>query len=125
MGISGTFTVRKVWGGRTQLEEIEADGPKGHWETLTLFLCNPPSHQWSQTFINSKMAVPNPPLVGAFKGGRGDLLNQDTFKNRSILVRGVWSDITPNSHSYEESYSDDGGTTWKAAFIANLTREKE
>ena len=117
--------MRKVWGGRTQLEEIEADGPKGHWETLTLFLYNPPSHQWSQTFINSKMAVLNPPLVGAFKGGRGDLLNQDTFKNRSILVRGVWSDITPNSHSYEESYSDDGGTTWKAAFIANLTREKE
>ncbi len=33
--------------------------------------------------------------------------------------------FTPNSHSYEESYSDDGGTTWKAAFIARLTREKE
>jgi len=125
MEINGTVTVRKVWGGRAQLEEIEADGPKGHWEALTLFLYDPRSHQWNQTFINSKMGALNPPLVGTFKGGRGELFNQDTSNNRSILVRGVWSDITPNSHSYEESYSDDGGTTWKAAFIAHLTREKQ
>ncbi len=46
----------------------------------------------------------------------------DTFKNRSILVRGLWWDITPESHNYTESYSDDGGKTWRAAFIAHLTR---
>src|SRR5215469_15271213 len=27
--LNGTVTVRKVWGGRAQLEEIEADSPKG------------------------------------------------------------------------------------------------
>jgi hypothetical protein len=47
IALDGTVTVRKVWGGRAQLEEIEADGPKGHWEALTLFLYNPQSHQWS------------------------------------------------------------------------------
>src|SRR4051794_38448061 len=51
MEMKGTVTVSKVWGGRAQLEEIEADGPKGHWEGLTLFLYNPRSHQWSQTFV--------------------------------------------------------------------------
>jgi len=125
MEINGTVSVRKVWGGRAQLEEIEADGPKGHWEALTLFLYNPQSHQWSQTFINSKKGGLTLPLVGAFKDGRGELYNQDTFDDRSILVRGVWSDIKPNSHSYEESYSDDGGKTWKPAFLAHLTRERQ
>jgi hypothetical protein len=123
--INGTVSVRKVWGGRAHLEEIEAEGPKGHWEALTLFLYNPQSHQWSQIFIDSKMGVVNPPLVGGFKDGRSELFNQDTFNGRSILVRGVWSDITANSHTYEESYSDDVGKTWKAAFLGSLTREKQ
>ena len=124
MEINGTVSVRKIWGGRAQLEEIEAGGPKGHWEALTLFLYNPKSHQWNQSFINSSQGVLNSPLIGAFKHRRGELLSQDTFKDRSILVKGVWSEIEPNSHRYEESYSEDGGKTWKPAFIGNLTRVK-
>ena len=123
--LNGTVTVRKVWGGRAQLEEIEADGPNGHWEGLTLFLYNPQAHQWSQSFVNSKDGALTVPSVGSFKDGRGELFAADTFNGRAILVRGVWSDIKPDSHRYEESYSDDGGKTWAPAFIATLTREKQ
>jgi hypothetical protein len=121
--LEGTVTVRKVWGGRAQLEEIEADGPKGHWEGLTLFLYNPKSHQWTQSYIGSKTGDLEPPLIGSFKDGRGELIAQDTFDDRSILVRGTWSEIESDSHRFEESFSDDGGRTWNPAFIANLTRE--
>ena len=123
--LNGTVTVRKVWDGRAQLEEIEAEGPNGHWEGLTLFVYNPQSHQWSQSFIDSKMGVLTSPLVGAFKDGRGELFAQDTFREKSILVRAVWSNITTDSHDFEESYSNDGGRTWAAAFIADLTREQQ
>ena len=122
--LSGTVTVRKVWDGRAQLEEIEADGPKGHWEGLSLFLYNPEAHQWSQSFSNSKVGALGSPLIGSFKNGRGELFAQDTIHNRTILVRAVWSDIKPDSHRYEESYSDDGGKTWALSFTANLTRRK-
>jgi hypothetical protein len=121
--LNGTVTVRKIWDGRAQLEEIEADGPNGHWEGLTLFLYNPQSHQWSQSFINSKIGVLSSPLIGAFKDGRGELFSQDTFHDKFILVRGVWDEIDPESHHFEESYSNNGGKTWAAAFIADLTRE--
>jgi BNR/Asp-box repeat len=122
--LDGTVTVRKVWGGRAELEEIEADGPKGHWEGLSIFLYNPAAHQWSQSFLNSKMGDLGTPLIGEFHEGRADLFGQDTFKNQSILVRGVWSDIEANSHRYEESYSADGGKTWKFSFHADLTRDE-
>ncbi len=121
--LKGVVTVRKIWGGRARLEEIETDGPNGHWQGMSLFLYNPQSHQWSQAFINSKAGVLAAPLVGSFKDGRGELFSQDTVGGKSILVRGVWSDITPDSHRYEESYSNDGGKTWASAFIADLTRK--
>jgi len=122
--LNGTVTVRKVWDGRAELEEIETDGPNGHWEGLTLFLYNPTAHQWSQSFTNSKVGQLNNPLIGSFSSGRGELFAQDTFDGRMVLVRGVWSDIKADSHHYEESYSADGGRTWAPAFVANLTREK-
>jgi len=122
--LSGTVTVRKVWDGRAQLEEIEADGPKGHWEGLTLFLYNPEAHQWSQSFVNSKVGTLSSPNVGEFRDGRGVLIGPDTLNGKAILVRAVWSDIKADSHQYEESYSMDGGTTWVRSFIANLTRLK-
>jgi len=123
--LNGTVTVRRVWDGRAELEEIEADGPNGHWEGMTLFLYNPEAHQWSQTFADSKTGVLTPPLIGAFKDGRGELFSQDTRKDRVILIRAVWSDITPDSHHFEESFSDDGGKTWAPALIATLTRDKQ
>jgi hypothetical protein len=123
--LNGTVTVRKIWGDRALLEEIETDGPNGHWEGMSLFLYNPQSHQWSQSFINSKLGALNAPLIGEFKDGRGELFSQDTFHNKSILVRGVWSDIKPDSHRYEESYSNDGGKSWAVAFSAEKTRERQ
>jgi hypothetical protein len=123
--LNGTVTVRKVWDGRAQLEEIEADGAKGHWEGLSLFLYNPEAHQWGQSFSNSEAGTLGAPMIGSFKDGRGELVAQDTFHNRSILVRAVWSEIKPDSHRYEEYYSDDGGRTWALSFTANKTRIKQ
>jgi hypothetical protein len=123
MTIEGTVTSRKVWGGRAWLEEIQADGPKGHWEAMTLFLYNPHTHQWSMNFLNSRMGVLAQPLLGSFdEAGRGLLISGDTFKDRAILVRGVWTKINNDAHDYEEDYSDDGGKTWKTAFVGHKTR---
>ena len=60
--LDGTVTVRGIWGGRGQLEEIEADGPQGRWEGLTMFLYNPEAHQWNQTFLDSQTPTLSPAL---------------------------------------------------------------
>jgi hypothetical protein len=122
--LDGTVTVRKVWGGLAQLEEIKADGANGHLEGMTLFLYNPQAQQWGQSFASSKNGLLQPPLIGAFKDGKGELYAQDTFNGRTILIRGTWSDIKPDSHHFQEDYSDDGGKSWEPVFIADLTRVK-
>lgn len=120
--VDGTVTVRKIWEGRANLEEIESGNAATQFQGLTLFLYNPASHQWSQTFANSDDGTLGQPLIGEFKNGRGELFGRELFHGRSILVRFVWSDITPDSHRVEQSYSDDGGKNWEPNFVATLTR---
>jgi hypothetical protein len=91
---------------------------------MTLFLYNPQSHQWSQSFANSRDATFDQPAIGGFKNGRGELFDQELFDGKAILVRTVWSDIKPDSHHFEQSFSDDGGKTWEPNFVATLTRGK-
>jgi hypothetical protein len=121
--LNGTVKVRQVWDGRANLEELEAGNASSHFKGLTLFLYNPEAHQWSQTFANINDGTLNlPPLIGEFKDGRGELYSSDTLNGRTILVRFIWSNITPNSHHVEQAFSNDGGKTWEPNFIADLTR---
>lgn len=120
--LNGTVTVRKIWGGRAQFEEIEADSPKGHWEGMTVFLYDPEARQWSMNFASSTVGKFSTPMIGGFAGGRGELIGPDTLDGRAILVRGVWSDFTPTTHQYQESYSADGGKTWEVEFTATKTK---
>jgi hypothetical protein len=69
-----------------------------------------------QYFANSTVGILNPPLIGEFKNGRGEFVDQETFNDRAIFVRMVWSDITPDSHLLEQSFSDDGGKNWIMTF---------
>lgn len=121
---TGTLVARKVWDGRAQLEELEADCPTGHIEDLLLFLYNPESHQWSLNAAAPGDGVIGRPLFGQFNNGRGEFVDQESFKDRMILVRQVWSDITPTSHHFEQSFSHDNGKTWEPNFKATLTREE-
>ncbi|MFL6303532.1 MAG: hypothetical protein ACJ72H_08315 [Candidatus Sulfotelmatobacter sp.] len=123
----GTSETRKVWDGRAQLEEFETDGVKGnsggHIEGLTLRLYNPETRQWSLYWGTSKSgALAIPATVGEFKDGRGEFFDQEPFNGRMIFVRFVWSEITPNSGHFEQSFSDDGGKTWEVNWITDQTR---
>ncbi len=121
----GTTVVRKVWNGRANLVELEADGPAGHFQALNLRLYNPQSHQWSLNFSNSSGGTMSQPTIGEFKNGRGEFFDQETLNGRAIFVRFVISDITPNSCRFEQAFSDDGGKTWEVNWIATDTRVKD
>ena len=121
----GTTVVRKVWGRKANLVELEADCPQGHFEGLSLRLYDPQSHQWSLNFSNANDGTLGQPTIGEFKNGRGEFYDQEPLNGRAILVRFVISDITPNSCRFEQSFSDDGGKTWEVNWIATDTRDDE
>jgi hypothetical protein len=118
----GTTVVRTVWNGSANLVELEADGPAGHFQGLSLRLYNPDSRQWSLNFSNRNSGTLSPPAIGEFKNGRGEFYSQETLNGRAILVRFVISDVTKDACRFEQAFSDDGGKTWEVNWIATDTR---
>jgi len=118
----GTSVTRKVWEGRSQIEQFETDSPSGHIEGLTLRLYNPDTEQWSLYWANSKDGILVVPQIGQFKNGQGEFFAQDTLNGRSILVRFIWSNTRTNVPHFEQSFSADGGKTWEVNWITDQTR---
>src|SRR5262245_40489159 len=70
--LDGVSRVRKVWDGRANLLELEADGPSGHFRGLSLRLYHPESGQWSLHFANAADGELAQPTIGQFTNGRGE-----------------------------------------------------
>jgi len=124
----GTSVTRKVWGGRANMDEFTADSPEtnSHIEGLTLRLYKPESREWYIYWASLKTgALGLPPTVGRFNNGRGEFYDHEEIGGRMIFVRYVWSDITPNSARFEQSFSADGGKTWEPNWICTIDRVKE
>ena len=121
----GTSVVRKVWGGRANLVELEVEGPAGRIEGLSLRLYNPEARQWSLNFSNSAGGTLTPPAIGEFKDGRGEFYGQESLNGRAIFVRFVISCANPDSCRFEQAFSDDGGKTWETNWVAIDTRVKD
>ena len=116
---------KKILDSNANFEEFEVNGhEKGqHIKAQTLRLYNPDSHQWSIYLLDvDKGSLPMPPMIGEFTGRRGEFYDQEDYKGRSIYVRYVWNDISPQSARMEQSFSADGGKTWEVNWICELSR---
>ena len=120
----GTSVVRKVWNGRANLEEFEADGSSGHIEGLTLRLYDPQAQQWNQVWATSNDGTLGQPMVGEFKNDRGEFYDQEPLNGKAIFVRWEQTFPGPDTCHFEQSFSKDGGKTWEVNWV-NVYRRAE
>jgi hypothetical protein len=118
----GTSIVREVWGGLANLVELDATGPAGRIRALSLRLYDPDTRQWSLNFASPAGGGVSPPAIGVFREGRGEFVAEETLAGRPILVRFVITVTSPESCRFEQSFSDDGGSTWELNWVAVDTR---
>ena len=121
----GTKKVTPIWNGKGWLEQIEADGPEGHWEAANVTLYDPNTHQWNNYYAESSDGTfDGAPSVGEYRDGNVEFYSQQNVGGRVLLLRGVWKNIQPDSHDYEVSRSIDGGRTWHPSFLVHVTRDR-
>jgi len=122
---NGISNHKKLLDSNANFEQFEVDNPEKHLhiKAQTLRLYNPESHQWSIYLLDlDKGTLSLPPVVGEFRGNRGEFYDQEQYKGRAILVRYVWLNISPKSPRMEQSFSADGGKTWETNWICELSR---
>lgn len=103
--------------------DVTSTDKKLRIKAQTLRMYNPTTRQWYIYLLDlDDGTLDTPPVVGSFNGKRFEGFHQETVKGRTILVRYVWLDLSPNSARMEQSYSPDGGKTWEVNWICELSR---
>ena len=116
---------KKILDSNANFEEFDVQGREKdqHIKAQTLRLYNAESHKWSIYLVDvDKGVLSTPPVIGEFIGQRGEFYDQEEWKGRAILVRYVWTDISPHSARMEQSFSPDGGKNWEVNWICELSR---
>ena len=122
MEMDGTTVARRVWGGRANLVELEADGPNGHFAGLSLRLYNPQTKQWSLNYANANDGTLLTPTIGEFKNGRGEFYDEETMGGRPVRVRFIITPVSREEIRFEQAISSDGGKTWEVNWVAEDRR---
>jgi hypothetical protein len=115
-----TCTCRALLGGPANLDEMSF--PTRGFHAITLRLFDPARAEWSIYWASSRDGLLQPPVSGRFSDGVGVFLGDDTFAGTAIRVRFVWSDLTADTASWEQSFSTDGEATWETNWTMTFTR---
>lgn len=98
---------------------------------MSLRAYSPQTKLWSIYWLENQTGgldsagLLKPPVIGGFKDGVGIFEGDDSFEDRPIRVRFVWSNITPTSARWEQSFSPDGGKTWECNWVMEMSRMED
>jgi hypothetical protein len=121
--LNGTSVVRKIWDGRANAGELEVGNATTHLVGLTMRFYNAKTQQWNIYWSNANDgAITGAPMVGNFANGRGEFYGTDVANGATVYARFIFSDITPTSFKFEQSFSPDGGKTWETNWTAIFTK---
>jgi hypothetical protein len=118
---SGRATARKILGGWGNIDEYQIDLPAGAYVGGSLRLFNPATQAWTIYWMDSRNPKLDPPMVGRFKDGEGLFLGDDTWSDRPIRIRFVWSALPGRPYRWEQAFSADAGVSWETNWTMTFT----
>jgi hypothetical protein len=122
----GTTVAQLLLGGSGNVDDNELNMPGDPYRAVTLRAFDAKTGEWSIWWLDSRSprGPLDPPVRGRFKDGVGTFYADDTFNNKRIRVRFIWSKITATSCHWEQAFSPDGGKSWETNWEMDFTRER-
>ena len=121
----GTSVAWPLLDGAGNVDDNLLELPAGTYRAISLRSFDPATNQWSIWWLDGRSPGRlDPPVVGGFEDGVGTFIAEDTFKDKPILVRFLWSDITVSTCRWEQAFSPDGGATWETNWEMDFLRTR-
>ena len=117
----GEATCWTILNGVGSVEELRI--PARDFAGMGLRLLDIEKGVWNDHWVNAKNPVlTTSGLEGNFENGIGTFVAEEKDGDRTILVKGVWDRITPDSCRWYQATSADGGKTWEENWTMAWTR---
>jgi hypothetical protein len=113
-----TLCMNPYLGGLATVDELYF--PTKGWAGLTLRTFDVARRQWSIYWVSSKTGRLGTPVVGGFRGDRGEFYGTDEDDGRAVTVRYSWTKLDRDHARWEQAFSYDGRaweTNWTADFV--------
>ena len=118
----GTASARFLGGGLGNTDELVAERWRPGFVGITFRLFNPKTQLWSIYWADNVRHELDPPVIGAFRDGVGTFCGDDHHEGTPVRVRFLWTNPTPATARWEQSFSTDGGATWETNWIMSFAR---
>ena len=90
---------------------------------LFLYTFDLDKRQWSLYWIDPKSGKLESPVIGGFKGDRGEFYGEDVDGGRPIKVRYTWIKQDHDHARWEQAFSYDN-QSWETNWITDFTRSE-
>jgi hypothetical protein len=121
----GTNEVRPIFGGNGNVELACFPG-EPRFEGLNVRLFDPQAGLWRVWWASTRQpGEMGPPAEGRFTAGSGLFESDEVLAGRQVKVRFEWTGLADGAPHWEQSFSYDGGQTWKVNWITVSTRLPE
>jgi len=94
-----------------------------HFVAMAFRFFDPKTKRWAIYWADGNRGILEPPVYGAFSGGRGVFEGEDLFAGKPIRVRFLWSGVATPTPRWEQAFSADGGATWETNWIMEFERD--
>ena len=119
----GTSHWQSILGGAANFNESVVQRAGATYQSLGLRAYDSKTAVWTDWSLSgrdpTKITVDG---VGWFVNGVGTFFADDTFEDKPIRVRGMFTPLTPRSMRWEQAFSPDGGRSWETNYVMEHTR---
>jgi len=119
----GTSHWQSILGGMANFNESTVHRSGSTYQSLGLRAFDAKTSVWTDWSLSgrdpTKIVVDG---VGRFANGVGTFFADDTFEDKPIRVRGMFTLLTSRTMQWEQAFSPDGGRTWETNYVVHHTR---
>lgn len=121
----GECAVVKTLGGFGNIDDHVIEVPSGTYRAVTIRSFDAKSGTWSIWWLDGRSPGRlDVPVVGSFVDGVGTFFSEDTWEDKPIRVRFLWTRPHVETPPWEQAFSPDGGGTWETNWLMSFARRR-